>query len=220
MGNFLKINDRKVMDIPIKDSEESLIDLLPYSEFVVDVTQKYIWEHKEPISLVRKQVAEKLLLANRYLSDGIKFKIIEGYRSLNIQRKIFEWQKKEFKKQNPEWNEEKLQIETGKFVAFPESIPPHSTGGAIDITLVDKNSNELDMGTLINEGYGGNCFTNAENISEVAKRNRKTLISVLEKVGFVNYPTEWWHWSYGDRYWAASTKNKFAIYGSVLEIKL
>ncbi|ABX41733.1 hypothetical protein Cphy_1358 [Lachnoclostridium phytofermentans ISDg] len=22
------------------------------------------------------------------------------------------------------------------------------------------------------------------------------------KGGFVNYPTEWWHWSYGGCYWA------------------
>jgi len=33
--------------------------------------------------------------------------------------------------------------------------------------------------------------------------------------GFVNYPTEWWHWSYGDRYWAYATHRSAAIYGPV-----
>jgi D-alanyl-D-alanine dipeptidase len=28
-----------------------------------------------------------------------------------------------------------------------------------------------------------------------------------------NYPTEWWHWSSGDRYWALITKADNAIYG-------
>jgi hypothetical protein len=29
----------------------------------------------------------------------------------------------------------------------------------------------------------------------------------------VNYPTEWWHWFYGDRYWAMSTGGSHARYG-------
>lgn len=33
--------------------------------------------------------------------------------------------------------------------------------------------------------------------------------------GFVNYPTEWWHWSHGDRYWAWSTRAPAARYGAV-----
>lgn len=188
------------MNVPIKDNGEPLVDLLNYLEIMVDKTQKYIWEREESFSMVREGVAKKLLQAQEYLPKGIKFKIVEGYRSPKIQQEIFKWQKKEFKKQNPEWSEDKLQIETSKFIAPPENIPPHSTGGAIDITLVDEIGNELDMGTLINGGYNGACFTNAENISEIARKNRNILILALGKVGFVNYPAEWWHWSYGDRY--------------------
>jgi len=36
------------------------------------------------------------------------------------------------------------------------------------------------------------------------------MFKVLEKVGFVNYPKEFWHWSYGDIYWAKIKKK--AIY--------
>ncbi|WP_413254142.1 hypothetical protein OG754_38745 [Streptomyces decoyicus] len=35
----------------------------------------------------------------------------------------------------------------------------------------------------------------------------------LSSVGMVNYPTEWWHWSFGDRYWALCTGVAFAPYG-------
>jgi D-alanyl-D-alanine dipeptidase len=27
-------------------------------------------------------------------------------------------------------------------------------------------------------------------------------VDALTGAGLVNYPTEWWHWSFGDRYWA------------------
>lgn len=39
------------------------------------------------------------------------------------------------------------------------------------------------------------------------------MAKALEEVGLVNYPTEWWHWSYGDRYWAMATGATAAIYG-------
>jgi D-alanyl-D-alanine dipeptidase len=36
---------------------------------------------------------------------------------------------------------------------------------------------------------------------------------VLDGAGLVNYPTEWWHWSFGDRYWALTTGAAAAVYG-------
>lgn len=41
------------------------------------------------------------------------------------------------------------------------------------------------------------------------------LARVLRGAGLVNYPTEWWHWSYGDRYWALMTGAPAAVYGPV-----
>jgi D-alanyl-D-alanine dipeptidase len=35
----------------------------------------------------------------------------------------------------------------------------------------------------------------------------------MSTAGFLNYPTEWWHFSYGDRYWALDTGEQTAIYG-------
>jgi zinc D-Ala-D-Ala dipeptidase len=40
--------------------------------------------------------------------------------------------------------------------------------------------------------------------------------SALRGAGLVNYPTEWWHWSYGDRYWAMMTGATAAVYGPVV----
>ncbi len=41
--------------------------------------------------------------------------------------------------------------------------------------------------------------------------------NALERVGLVNYFTEWWHWSYGDKYWAYCLKNNCAIYSPIDE---
>ena len=58
-------------------------------------------------------------------------------------------------------------------------------------------------------------LTDSTAISAMAQTNRHILNRVLNEVGFVNYPTEYWHWSYGDRYWAFIKKQPAALYGSM-----
>ena len=57
--------------------------------------------------------------------------------------------------------------------------------------------------------------TQTEIISLEAQKNRSIMSRALSSVGFVNYPTEYWHWSYGDRYWAYHKHKTYAIYGMV-----
>lgn len=45
--------------------------------------------------------------------------------------------------------------------------------------------------------------------------DRLVLGSALTRAGLVNYPPEWWHWSYGDRYWAVVTGAPVAIHAPV-----
>ena len=104
-----------------------------------------------------------------------------------------------------------------RFVSPPE-IAPHSAGAAIDLTLCTASGAELDLGTPVNaspEESAGACHTGHPSISAEARRNRAMLASVLQGAGLVNYPTEWWHWSYGDRYWAMASGSISAIYGPV-----
>jgi D-alanyl-D-alanine dipeptidase len=64
------------------------------------------------------------------------------------------------------------------------------------------------------EESAGACYTRAGNISEEARAHREILGAALTSAGMVNYPTEWWHWSYGDRYWALETGAAAARYGA------
>jgi D-alanyl-D-alanine dipeptidase len=36
-----------------------------------------------------------------------------------------------------------------------------------------------------------------------------------DRCGLHQLPTEWWHWSYGDRYWAFAAHRPAAIYGPI-----
>ena len=49
----------------------------------------------------------------------------------------------------------------------------------------------------------------------VPPQDAALLADALGGAGFVNYPTEWWHWSFGDRYWAYLTGRHAARYGAV-----
>lgn len=63
------------------------------------------------------------------------------------------------------------------------------------------------------EERDGACRTAAPGISATARRNRRVLAAALGTAGLANYPAEWWHWSYGDPYWALATGATTAHYG-------
>lgn len=154
---------------------------------------------------------ESICKAQKTLPKGLCLKIEWAYHPLEVQRKIYFKVKNKLKKQNPTWGESKLEKETEKFVA-PLDIAPHAAGAAVDLTIIDKNGKELDMGQR-SKPYSKACYTNSKNISKKAKENRALLIKIMKKAGFVNYPIEWWHWSYGDRDWAITKGKKRPIYG-------
>ena len=50
-------------------------------------------------------------------------------------------------------------------------------------------------------------------LSAEARGNRTLLQESLESVGITNYPSEFWHWSFGDPGWAYRGGHSHAIYG-------
>ncbi len=214
-GDILLILDPRVLAVPVEDNGDLLVDLRDLKELLVDNRKS---KASNSFSYIRQSVASKLLEAQRALPKNMRLLIIEGHRSLSLQKQYFDDYSDELKKLHSEWSAEKIYQEASKYVASPAINPPHSTGGAVDLTLVDETGKELDMGTRVNadpEESRNACFTYAENISENAKKNRKILNVIMSRNGFVNYPTEWWHWSYGDRYWAYNQNKSHAIFDSV-----
>ncbi len=90
--------------------------------------------------LVRKAVAVKLASVASKLPKGIRLQIDSGYRDVGIQKILWETRYKQNLKQ---FDAEKAKQATNKFVKNPEEeVPTHATGGAVDVSLVDKNGKE------------------------------------------------------------------------------
>ncbi|MGN9774170.1 M15 family metallopeptidase [Micromonospora sp. H33] len=200
--------------MPSTDDGDSLVDLRELPELWLDGRAA---DPAGAYARVRRGVAERLLAAQRALPAGLRLLVIEGYRPYQAQLDIFSGYRDELRRRYPHWSAERLHRETTKFVS-PVEVAPHSTGGAVDLTLCDSAGVELDMGTAVDatpEASGNACFTGAEHIPAAARRNRRILVAALGGAGLVNYPTEWWHWSYGDRYWALLTGAAHTRYGPV-----
>ncbi|GAA2255944.1 M15 family metallopeptidase [Kitasatospora cystarginea] len=166
---------------------------------------------------LRQGLLNRLLEAQTLLPDGLRLLFVEGYRPLALQRRYFDDYAAQLRTDHPAWSTGQLRSATSRFVSPPE-IAPHSAGGAVDLTLIDADGRELDLGTRVNaspEESSGACYTLADNISGEARDHRNILDSALTAAGLVNYPTEWWHWSYGDRYWALTAGAQAALYGPV-----
>jgi D-alanyl-D-alanine dipeptidase len=215
--NITLISDPKVLVIPIQDNGEPLVDLQTIPELFVDLSRENVQKKSANISFVRKSVAEMLVKAQKTLPSGYKFIIKEGHRDIETQAEIFNEYMDFLKKEFPSLSEQKLYEKASAYVAPPDIVPPHSTGGAVDLTLMTEDGKEIDMGTKFNADPEESDFSNYTNapISEDIKEKREMLKNAMESVGFVNYPTEWWHWSYGDRYWAFIKGNSSALYGSI-----
>jgi D-alanyl-D-alanine dipeptidase len=89
----------------------------------------------------------------------------------------------------------------------------HATGAAVDLTLCTLDGTELWMGTPVQSARTALSHTGSGGVGREARHGRCLLTRVLETVGLVNYPAEWWHWSFGDCYWAQLTGARQARYG-------
>jgi zinc D-Ala-D-Ala dipeptidase len=166
-------------------------------------------------ALVRASVARRLVLARDELPRGVGLRVVAGYRTAGAQRAIISSYAAGLRMAHPALGAAELERLTSRFVA-PVAVAPHVAGAAVDLTLVDSAGRELDLGTPVDatpEQSEGACYFDAPSVSRQARANRELLAQVLRGAGLVNYPTEWWHWSYGDRYWALMTGAPAALYG-------
>jgi D-alanyl-D-alanine dipeptidase len=166
-------------------------------------------------ALVRASVARRLVLARDALPRGVGLRVVDGYRTAAAQRAIISSYAAQLRLSHPAAGTAELERLISRFVA-PLAVAPHVAGAAADLTLVDGAGRELDLGTPVDatpEQSEGACYFDAPRVGKQARANRELLARVLRGAGLVNYPTEWWHWSYGDRYWALVTGAPAALYG-------
>jgi D-alanyl-D-alanine dipeptidase len=206
------MSDPRVRAIPTIECSDQLFDLRKVAALRLDGRQA---DDTGAYAQLRVGVVDRLLAAQELLPPGTRLLIVEGYRPLALQRQYFDRYADELRAAHPDWSEDYLHIQASRSLAPPE-VAPHVCGAAVDLTLVDADGVELDMGTAVNaspEESDGACYTEHPAIHPDARANRRLLGKVMRTAGFVNYPTEWWHWSHGDKYWALAAGASAALYG-------
>lgn len=215
---MILLNDKRILKVKCVHDKERIISLRDkHEKILIDETRSQISSKSDLFCYARERIIDKLIKATNYLPYGYKFLVKEAYRPLSRQRKSFEEAFEEYGKQYPMKTDNEIYELTCQYVA-PVEVAGHPTGGAIDITLI-KEGIEIEMGTKFNDipiKPENLTYTHSAYIKDESKENRKILIKCMEKAGFENYPTEWWHWSYGDSYWAF-LNNCNALYAPVDE---
>ncbi|RQR63127.1 D-alanyl-D-alanine dipeptidase [Burkholderia sp. Bp9002] len=216
---LLSLSDPRVAQIPVVDTGEPLVALDGLS---ARLRMDHSTEHRANLGYdldfrARETVGVKLAKASLQLPDGYALLVKESLRPSTLQDKWFREYLQGVLTRHPGIAEDDANAMASQYVA-PPSVAGHPTGGAIDVTLCDGDGRELDLGCPYDAddaSSNGACRSACDTLEPQAAAHRRILFSVLEEAGFVNYPFEWWHWSYGDRYWAAVMRRERAIYGAV-----
>ena len=206
---LVKILPRQVINgIAIEDCGEPLIQM--------EDTDRLLKSHYIVSEIsIRKTVFERLKQATSYLPPDMFLAVLEGYRSTERQQNLWNARFVEVRRENPNADTNELERITRLSVAKPQGVGGgHQTGGAIDVTLCDKMGKFLDMGTQVQE-FNEKTPSFYRRLPAEVLSKRQLLIEAMQRAGFVNYPGEWWHFSYGDQMWAAYGKHSKAIFGPI-----
>ncbi|MBD1825580.1 D-alanyl-D-alanine dipeptidase [Cyanobacteria bacterium FACHB-DQ100] len=184
---------------------------------------------------VREEILDRLLIADahlQHLQPGWKIQIFDAYRPVAVQQFMVDHTLKELVNANglsletlSTTQREEFQQQVYQFWAMPNldpaTPPPHSTGAAIDVTLIDEAGSAIDMGSEIDEISERSFPNHFANSDLPYHRHREILANSMISAGFKRHWNEWWHFSYGDQIWAWLTNqdnpgaNAIAKYGRI-----
>lgn len=177
--------------------------------------------------VLREGAAQRLQRVNAALAPaGLELFLFDAWRPQAVQRYFHdEWLPNELKRRRPDLRGAALLKEVETYWAAPtvsaDAPSPHSTGGAVDITIRWRGGDMLWMGSLFDDASaiahtahfeGADAEAGFSFSAEEARANRRLLYWLMREAGFASNPSEWWHFSYGDRMWANITGAPAALY--------
>lgn len=127
---------------------------------------------------LRPALTNKLIQLQKDVSKryGLGLKLFDCYRPRPAQQKLWDI------------------VPDARYVTPPAKGSMHNRGLAVDITLVDKDGKELDMGTEY-DFFGPKAYTTNTSLPADILKNRKILTAMMEAHGLKGIRTEWWHFS-------------------------
>lgn len=200
--------------IPIRECGEPLVPFLEECPLLLLDRPRYAYER---VPLLRAGVVERLCNAAERLLPDFRLSVIEGWRDIEMQRTQYIATELRLREEHPEWPENVLRRMVNRLSAPPEGPgpAPHTTGGAVDLWLCDRDGAPLDLCAPYAAEDDRSFPTRARGLSPVTRARRQMMRGALEAADLTNYPSEYWHWSYGDQGWAYRGGHEWAIYGAV-----
>ncbi|MEH2074581.1 MAG: M15 family metallopeptidase [Nostoc sp.] len=214
---------RPYHQIPIFESGEPLIKI-PLELFAVESPHPYEklgapYGKHSPYYL-RQSVIENLSQAQNYLDllhPNWHIQIFDAYRPIAVQQFMVDYSFAQAVQDrgltdvelSPSQRQEVWEAVYAIWAApslDEKTPPPHSTGAAVDVTLVDDTGQIINMGSPIDEmserSYPDYYANSDRPEAQQYHARRQLLRDVMLKVGFQRNPREWWHFSVGDQMWA------------------
>jgi zinc D-Ala-D-Ala dipeptidase len=141
-------------------------------------TGQVIYEH--PLCFLHPQAEaclRKAVMAARVF--GLKLKVLDAFRPQEAQEAL--------------WAVAPLP----GYIADPAKGSNHTRGVAVDLTLVNADREDLDMGTPVDTMTAASHHFYAGH-SAAVQVNRARLLTIMLEAGFVHYAHEWWHYQLPD----------------------
>jgi D-alanyl-D-alanine dipeptidase len=179
------INNTKILQKEIDSNQENkMVDLRKaIPEIKLDLKyatpQNFMHQKLYPplhTTFLRKPAVDNLKIIVRELKQqNLGIKIFDAYRPYSITEKM--WEK----------------VKDDRYAAGPAKGSGHNRGAAVDLTLIDlKTGKELPMGTGF-DNFSDTAHPDFKNLPSGILKNREILKNVMEKYGFKQLSTEWWH---------------------------
>lgn len=217
---YLDLLDQSLEKVKIEECNEKLLYLpkhLSKDIFIKLFDPKLDFEfNNKRRHFLREGIVERLNLAQKNLPKNYHLMIGDALRTKEIVEGLYKKAFNKGKERYPELSDKEIDLWVRNLIAMPDDITPpgHMTGGAVDVVLADNKGKEIpleiDYEITPKEEQK---FTFCPGLPKEVLEKRKILFSALTQVGFHNYFREYWHYSFGDSYWAVRRKNKVAIYG-------
>ena len=121
-------------------------------------------------------------------------KVIDGYRPQQACDDFWDWANDPTDLKMKDLYYPRIDDKKDLFNGYVARFSRHSRGSTVDLTIVDSNGNDLDMGSRI-DMLDPISHVISDEISQAAQKNRLLLKEIMEKHGFEGYEKEWWHFS-------------------------
>ena len=173
----------------INHPEKQMISLANITGIVMDLRyasnnnfmHKKLYKGNISTTFLRKPAYEALDSVSRFLAKrGLVLVIYDAYRPYSVTEKFW------------------ANVKDDRYAANPSKGSGHNRGIAVDLTLAELKTHKLLPMPTGFDNFSDSAHQDFKGLDVRIIENRELLKQAMEKYGFTQLPTEWWHFSWPD----------------------